>query len=245
LIVKQPDGHVALNDFRHGAAFSRPELPELFMCVMPFLNDKGAGKAGCRLAPAASCVKWKTHELVTTGETGLVRPSLRNGFTTYSALSSVTGLSCHRRPCDARATSLRCDAKHRHPRCADIIANLAPASGRQDHAASSSARFRSSASDQRMLRDLAATAARLHVRDDREAPLVHEAGCAADAADLGQRESRIFLARGLDEADQIDAACEIRFWARRNLPVIRAGAGVDTGGLARSQPSPPHPVAIL
>ena len=29
------------------------------------------------------------------------RPSLRNGFTAYSALSLVTGLCCHHRPCDA------------------------------------------------------------------------------------------------------------------------------------------------
>jgi hypothetical protein len=41
-------------------------------------------------------------------------------LTTYSALSLVTGLSCHHRPCNA----------------ARIITNLMPASGHQDHTAS-------------------------------------------------------------------------------------------------------------
>jgi hypothetical protein len=30
-------------------------------------TKEGAGNAGRSTAPAASCVKWKTHELVTTG----------------------------------------------------------------------------------------------------------------------------------------------------------------------------------
>jgi hypothetical protein len=52
-----------------------------------------------------------------TGEGGISRPSLRNGFTAYFALSSVSRTllspSSARREC--------------------IVANLAPATGRQDH----------------------------------------------------------------------------------------------------------------
>jgi hypothetical protein len=44
----------------------------------------------------------KAHELVTTGSTGQIRLSLRNGFTAYSALSLVTGLCCHHHQRDAQ-----------------------------------------------------------------------------------------------------------------------------------------------
>jgi len=52
-------------------------------------------------------------------------------LTAYSGLSLVTGLYCHHRRCDAKATSLAW--------CAAIITSLTPASGRQDHTASPSA----------------------------------------------------------------------------------------------------------
>jgi hypothetical protein len=69
-------------------------------------------------------------------------------FTAYSALSPVTGLSCHR-----------------HPREVFLPANLTPASGRQDHTASPSARV-----------TLVSRNSRVHripprVRDDRDTPL--------------------------------------------------------------------------
>jgi hypothetical protein len=35
-----------------------------------------------------------------TGSAEAIRPSLRNGFTTYFALSLVTGLCCHHRRAD-------------------------------------------------------------------------------------------------------------------------------------------------
>jgi hypothetical protein len=35
-------------------------------------------------------------------------------LTASFALSLVTGLFCHHHPCDAQATLLQCDAKHRH-----------------------------------------------------------------------------------------------------------------------------------
>src|ERR1700709_1920145 len=61
-----------------------------------------------RAAPAVSrakCTNKNAHEH--TGSAEAVRPSLRNGFTAYNALSPVTGLSCHRRLAD---TSAKLDA---------------------------------------------------------------------------------------------------------------------------------------
>jgi hypothetical protein len=52
---------------------------------------------------------------------GTIQPSLRSGFNGYFALSSVTGLFCHRR---SRGF---------------LLENLTPASGRQDHTTSPSA----------------------------------------------------------------------------------------------------------
>jgi hypothetical protein len=40
-----------------------------------------------------------------TGSAENIRPSLRNGFTAYFALSLVTGLFCHHRQRDAQASS--------------------------------------------------------------------------------------------------------------------------------------------
>jgi hypothetical protein len=51
-----------------------------------------------RAAPAVPCAKWvvkNAHEH--TGSAEDIRHSLRNGFTAYSALSSATNSSCHRR----------------------------------------------------------------------------------------------------------------------------------------------------
>src|SRR6476469_3866866 len=64
--------------------------------VLPSQSTEGAGKAGCRLHPWVPCKK-------STGVGPQVQPettrlSLRDGFTTYFVLSSVTGLFCHCRP---------------------------------------------------------------------------------------------------------------------------------------------------
>jgi len=63
----------------------------------------------------------ETHGAGTTGSAELTRPSLRDGFNPYSALSLVTGLDCHH------------PSRNHHP------ANLIPASGDQDHTPSASA----------------------------------------------------------------------------------------------------------
>ena len=56
---------------------------------------EGAGKARCRLTPAARLRK-KMQAAGTTGSAGATRPSLRDGFHAYGALSSVRRLSGHR-----------------------------------------------------------------------------------------------------------------------------------------------------
>jgi hypothetical protein len=48
------------------------------------------------VAPAASRVE-KNTRVSHHRFTGITRPSLRDGFTAYFALSPVTGLVCHRR----------------------------------------------------------------------------------------------------------------------------------------------------
>ena len=59
----------------------------------PPKQQEGAGKAGCALHPRSRVqmhIEKNAHEH--TGSAEAVRPSLRNGFTAYFALSSVTGL---------------------------------------------------------------------------------------------------------------------------------------------------------
>src|SRR5258705_8056321 len=72
-------------------AFSRRIAPEVCNFVCP-PKIEGAGKTGCRLAPAVSCAMWieeNAHEH--TGPAGASRPSLRSGFTAYFVLSPVNG----------------------------------------------------------------------------------------------------------------------------------------------------------
>src|ERR1700744_4288303 len=55
-------------------------------------KKRGAGKTGCALHPRSrvqDAHKENAHEH--TGEAEAVRPSLRNGFTTYFVLSPATG----------------------------------------------------------------------------------------------------------------------------------------------------------
>jgi hypothetical protein len=60
-------------------------------------ESRGRREGRVSATPAAP-VHNKKHGEGTTGEDGTIRPSLRDGFTTYNALSLGTGLSCpHRR----------------------------------------------------------------------------------------------------------------------------------------------------
>src|SRR3982074_2756859 len=93
-----------------------------FAIDVPLSEIGGRREDRVRPAPAVSrakCANKNAHEH--TGSAEAVRPSLRNGFTAYNALSQVTGLVCH-----LRLRELP-------------FANLLPASGRQDHTTSPSA----------------------------------------------------------------------------------------------------------
>jgi hypothetical protein len=63
-------------------------------------QTEGAGNAGCALHPQSHVQNKKAHEVVTTGspeQSGIPRAMV---LTAYFALSSVIGLSCHRRKRD-------------------------------------------------------------------------------------------------------------------------------------------------
>src|SRR2546423_13946763 len=71
--------------------------PELCKFVGP-LENRGRREDRLPTAPAVSCAKRTVvdaHEHTGSAETA--RPSPRNGFTAYFALSPVSGLFCHRR----------------------------------------------------------------------------------------------------------------------------------------------------
>src|SRR5450759_1607449 len=132
---------------KHAFAISRLGAPELCWKLPCPLDQRAQGTPGARCTRGLVCKRAQKHAHEDTGSAEAIRHSLRNGFTAYSALSPVTGLSCHRR--------LR-----KLP-----FANLTPASGRQDHTTSPSA---SSA--------LVFSTIRVHhipprIRDDRETPL--------------------------------------------------------------------------
>jgi hypothetical protein len=70
----------------------------------PHPKSEGAGECRVRAAPAVSRAKCNKNAHEHTGSAEAIRHSLRNGFTAYTALSPVTGLSCHRRPAENSAT---------------------------------------------------------------------------------------------------------------------------------------------
>jgi hypothetical protein len=110
-----------------------------------------------------------------TGSAEAVRPSLRNGFTAYNALSSVTGLSCHRRSREAIASQ--------------ELDTSVGVSGPHDFAVRIGAL---------VSRAAASIASQSNVHDDREAPLLRAGMARAGSADLPDDESEIFFGRGLD-----------------------------------------------
>ncbi len=140
-------------------------------CVrgLPFMsleNQRAQGKPGARCTRGLACRVESTrvshHRF--TGTPGLPCAMV---LTVSSALSSVTGLCCHRRP-RRLARSL-------------LLANLTPASGRQDHTASPSADKRVSSFGA----DLRPSHPAPNVRDDRETPLFWERDGDRCTSDLG------------------------------------------------------------
>ena len=78
---------------------------------LPLEKQRAQGKPGarCTRGLACKCTKENAHEH--TGSAEAIRPSLRNGFTAYSALAPVIGLSCHRHSHGYRARSNWIDAQ--------------------------------------------------------------------------------------------------------------------------------------
>ena len=66
-------------------------------CSLALRKVRGRREDRVRAAPAVSCASWvvdDAHEHTGSAET--LRPSLRNGFTAYAALSPATSSFCHR-----------------------------------------------------------------------------------------------------------------------------------------------------
>jgi hypothetical protein len=83
--------------------FKQPHLRVLatnFARVLSrLLSLKTRGSRECRAfgSPAASCAKVESTRVSHHRSAATIRHSLRDGFTTYSALSPAIGLFCHRR----------------------------------------------------------------------------------------------------------------------------------------------------
>ena len=76
--------------YKTAFAFSRREAPEGMRLAMPSKAKRAQGKPGALKHPR-SCAKMHTGDRKVRRNT---RPSLRNGFTAYSALSLETNSSC-------------------------------------------------------------------------------------------------------------------------------------------------------
>ena len=121
-------------------------------------------------------------------------------LTVSFVISPVTGLFCHRHFAGI------------------ILRTLAPASGRQDHTTSPSACTVSRLLTCRVHR------IPLHVRDDRETPLMWERDGDSCKFDLGEARSGIFLRAGLDRF-----SC-----ATPDLPVRQSGDASRPRNVARN-----------
>src|SRR3982751_421668 len=168
------------------------------MNIVP-LERRGRREDRVRAAPAVSCARCTSknaHEHTGSAET--LRPSPRNGFTAYSALSSVTGLFCHRRPREALASQ--------------ELDTSVGVSGPHDFAVR--ARLRSSFASIRVHRIPP------HVRDDREPPLSSGETARAGSADLPDEESGIFFVRGLDRISVICPSGSFRLTLAEALPQL-------------------------
>jgi hypothetical protein len=106
---------------RRTPTFSRRDAPELCRDFRP-RETEGAGKAGCPLHPQPRVRNNKAHERSHHRFAGNTRPSLRNGFNGF--LRALLG---------DRAFLPPSPAEH-------LPAHLTPASGRQDHTTSPSAK---------------------------------------------------------------------------------------------------------
>src|SRR6202011_2172074 len=75
------------------AAKLRPSYASIFALRS---NKRAQGKPDARCTRGLVCKLHRKNAHEHTGPAEAIRPSLRNGFTAYGALSPVNGLSCHR-----------------------------------------------------------------------------------------------------------------------------------------------------
>jgi hypothetical protein len=73
----------------HTSPHSRDSIRPSFANSSAPKNIEGAGKTGCALHPRSHVQRHTKNAHEHTGSAEAVRPSLRNGFTTYFALSPV------------------------------------------------------------------------------------------------------------------------------------------------------------
>src|ERR1700737_3647723 len=126
---------------------SRGAIRPRFARYIGPLEYRGRREDRVRAAPAVSCANAQRKRTRAYRFSGGIRPSLRNGFTAYNALSSATGFLA---TVISRA----------------LPQDLTPASGRQDHTTSPSASVP-------FVNDTSAsTASHRAFRDDREPPLL-------------------------------------------------------------------------
>jgi hypothetical protein len=76
---------IRISNSRHTSAFSRREAPEA--CVSLSLQREGAGNAGCTLHPRSRVQSRQENRTRAYRAAEAIRHSLRNGFTTYIALT--------------------------------------------------------------------------------------------------------------------------------------------------------------
>src|ERR1700716_259071 len=128
-------------------------------------KTEGVGNAGCRCTRSLACKVESTR--VSHHRYSRIHPAFPHAMvlTAYFVLSPVIGLSCHR---------------HRRK---FISANLTPASRRQDHTTSPSARQRS-----RLLAPPASTAPRPNVRDDGQRPSEGRDGESHEVICVGRKQ---------------------------------------------------------
>jgi hypothetical protein len=160
----------------HNFAFPRQKKCPGDTTIAALEDQEGAGRPDAPVAPAARMQKKNA------AGTPKHRHSLRNGLRLIRALLGVPGLL-------ASVTCPACRAREgRHRQPTDLI----PASGDRDHATSLVRGPHRSSCD-----TAASIAPRLAFRDDRDTPLLREAGCAQQIMLFRKTEERYFTQKGL------------------------------------------------
>jgi len=173
------------------------------------LNEtEGAGKAGCPPHPRPP-VRKKCTGVETTGVGGSIRPSLRNGFNGF--LRALPGDHAWLPPSPVRRVS--------------VFTNLAPASERQNHTTSPSAKtplvLRAAPSLASCLAQRSSARATLSrpshsgpTSVTTRTPLRSGRHGEQETTDLGARRSELFFRVGLDDPNQVESAREIAVYAQ-------------------------------